>query len=565
MKKAAAYKVRCMQENALKIHGVTKGFGEHSVIKAYFGQALRNYYNSSDEELRVGGLLWGWKRYYSENLEHKDGMWFTARFYAACFCQHILCVFIMAVGITATQHLYNSWIDPSDLGMVVAENLSWLMSSVADKGIVEKNVNKAIGMILSFFVQFLGLLDSAGVLKLDCFAVSDFLVTTCTTGASSGAQDLVCSFFTGNPVDVCISLDRLTRPVLATVSIEQRDLAANPIFNMTFIRDPLMEFVSNTASENIVHQMNKIYPSSRNMLVIPAIIATIVAFLASAMTGFCLVPSIINTVLKLRSGLIPMMRKKRIDPYQWDVMLTSYISGVMFWGNLFGSILLGFLFGGIVFLCLWQVTSNLVQKAIAVIIAISLVLIAQWPLRMTCKSKFFSRFYRKRPAVSNVISMLLESINFVLMTAVVVTRMLKLLVTSALYVGRLDIPILAPNVGNFQLFNLDSYNDWFMTDVLLVEAHRHPYLEVLGTQYLLKIKHGEAHINRAGSAWRMIFVTTLMPWLQKYRKAAKISNRTIESGNDERQDESEELHSIVSSEEDHEAVFKYDLALNTVI
>jgi hypothetical protein len=90
-------------------------------------------------------------------------------------------------------------------------------------------------------------------------------------------------------------------------------------------------------------------------------------------------------------------------------------------------------------------------------------------------------------------------------------------------------------------------------------------LEVLGTQYLLKIKHGEAHINRAGSAWRMIFVTTLMPWLQKYRKAAKISNRTIESGNDERQDESEELQSIVSSEEDHEAVFKYDLALNTVI
>jgi len=551
MKKAAAYKVRCMQENALRIHGVTKGFGEHSVIKAYFGQALRNYYNSSDEEVRVGGLLWGWKRYYSENLELKDGLWFTARFYAACFCQHILCLFILAAGITATRYLYISWIDPSDLGMVVAENVSWFMSSVADKGIVEKNANKAVGMILSAFVQFLGLLDSAGVLKLDCLAVSDFLVTTCTAGASSGAQDLVCSFFTVNPADVCISLDRLTRPVESTVSMEQRDLAANPIFNMTFIRDPLMDFVSNTASENIVYQMNKIYPSSRKMLVIPAIIATIVAFLASAMTGFCLVPSIINTVLKLRSGLIPTMRCKRIDPYQHNVMLTSYISGVMFWGNLFGSILLGFIFGGIVYLCLWQVTSNLVQKAIAVLLAISLVLLAQWPPRMTCRTKFFSRFYRKRPAFSNVVSMFLESINFVLMSAVVVTRMVKLLITSALYVGRLDIPILAPNVGDFHWFNLDSYNDWFMTDVLLVEAHRHPYLEVLGTQYLLKIKHGEAHINRAGSVWRMLFVTTLMPWLQKYRQAAKKSHGAIGSGDEERPDD--EVQSIVSSEEDYEA------------
>ena len=73
---------------------------------------------------------------------------------------------------------------------------------------------------------------------------------------------------------------------------------------------------------------------------------------------------------------------------------------------------------------------------------------------------------------------------------------------------------------------------------------------LLKAQYLLKIKHGEAH-NRAGSVWRMLFVTTLMPWLQKYRQAAKKSHGAIGSGDEERPDD--EVQSIVSSEEDYEA------------
>jgi len=34
---------------------------------------------------------------------------------------------------------------------------------------------------------------------------------------------------------------------------------------------------------------------------------------------------------------------------------------------------------------------------------------------------------------------------------------------------------------------------------------------------MLKLKHGSKFVNRAGSAWRLMFVYALFPWLSKYR------------------------------------------------
>jgi hypothetical protein len=46
---------------------------------------------------------------------------------------------------------------------------------------------------------------------------------------------------------------------------------------------------------------------------------------------------------------------------------------------------------------------------------------------------------------------------------------------------------------------------------------RHPYIETLGSMYLMKIKHGDDFATTSGSVWRLLFVMTLFPWLRKHR------------------------------------------------
>lgn len=56
-----------------------------------------------------------------------------------------------------------------------------------------------------------------------------------------------------------------------------------------------------------------------------------------------------------------------------------------------------------------------------------------------------------------------------------------------------------------------------MRGILLQEAHRHPYIEALGSMYLLKLRYGPRFCTSAGSCWRLVFVHALMPWLKKHR------------------------------------------------
>lgn len=95
--------------------------------------------------------------------------------------------------------------------------------------------------------------------------------------------------------------------------------------------------------------------------------------------------------------------------------------------------------------------------------------------------------------------------------------MCKLIITAALFVGRIDTPFLADGVGRVGPVELDNYPNIFLKDVLSHEAHRHPFIELLGVMYLMKLRYGENFGKRAGSTWRLIFVLALFPWLNKYR------------------------------------------------
>ena len=152
---------------------------------------------------------------------------------------------------------------------------------------------------------------------------------------------------------------------------------------------------------------------------------------------------------------------------------------------------------------------------------------------ISCRSATYAGFYRKRPALANITALALECANLALSIGFVLLRIIKLLLTAALYVGRIDTPFLAPGVGQLGGFELDNYPRIFVKDVLAQEAHRHPYIETLGVMYLMKLRYGDHFGKRAGSAWRLVFVYALMPWLNTYRINGRAAEPVLYSTNHE--------------------------------
>ena len=121
--------------------------------------------------------------------------------------------------------------------------------------------------------------------------------------------------------------------------------------------------------------------------------------------------------------------------------------------------------------------------------------------------------------------------------------MVTLIVASFIFVGRIDVPFLSDRADEIAGYQLDRFPFVFRKDLLLHEAHRcvicwcfaccslvlcslippyfaqsrHPYLDILGLMYMLKLRHKNNFGSEAGSAWRLLFVFALMPWLRKYR------------------------------------------------
>jgi hypothetical protein len=271
-------------------------------------------------------------------------------------------------------------------------------------------------------------------------------------------------------------------------------------------------------------------PTDRNMIVVPIAIGVAFAFLAALLTSIIVIPSASLTTLKFRSGILrfahdPKVKLLRIAPDQ-----VAFLRGVMFWGTLFGPTLLGAALGIIIFFFMWQVTAAKAQALTASLIGALVVIGLHITVNRNIRKVAASAYYRKKPSVANVTILIRECGLVALTQGFVVFRIIRLFLTTCFYIGRLDTPFLYNSVGHIGGYRVDGEPYMFQIDILQHEAHRHPYIETLGTMYLLMLRHRDKFCNEAGSCWRLIFVYVLMPWLSKYRSMRRPPSLEHENG-----------------------------------
>jgi hypothetical protein len=97
-------------------------------------------------------------------------------------------------------------------------------------------------------------------------------------------------------------------------------------------------------------------------------------------------------------------------------------------------------------------------------------------------------------------------------------------------------------------YSFDYVPTYFVQDILIHEAHRHPYIERLSQMYLMKLLHRDRFVSHAGAAWRQLFVVSFFPWLARYRVFQDERYAEAMEDLDERQKEEQEaeMHTNVA-------------------
>lgn len=526
LQKASEQKVNRMVENARSLH--REEILDTAII-SHTGQALLNYakYGNITSET-VGGTRWAWSHILNLEIFGREGMWFSNRLISINVAQFLLSGFVAAVGLAGTILVTENYEPPDTAFNAILDQLFNVQVDVDRLA----EVTQTVSSVVSNFI-----VDETPVQSFDCPSLSE--PVDC-----SGFDSL------GDCVDargtswLCTVVDYTMENGPNASSTSQEGLLRGAGLNLPMINRTSADALLQSGQDAI----QTLYPTEKYMIFWPLLIGTIVAFVTALSIAFVTIPSITTTTLKLRSGVIDLLRSPRKHGLRKAPDQVTFLQGAMFWGILFSAGLMGFVFAFLLFLLLWQSTASIAQQIIATILGLVVVVLLQVGSAKLCRTFLAEAYYRKRPKSANIIFLTRECAFFGLTIFTALVRVVKLIVTSIFFVGRMDVPFLAPGVAELEYFGvyLDNHPQIFLMDILQHEAHRHPLVETFGVMNLLKLQHGREFGTKAGSTWRLLFVLILMPWLTKYRSMARPDMRDLayEKEYDETDDQEEKSEDL---------------------
>lgn len=249
----------------------------------------------------------------------------------------------------------------------------------------------------------------------------------------------------------------------------------------------------------------------------------VVAFLNVVLLTILFLPTVVATIFKFRRGVIGTLRSEDfLHRYRFALDQSTLLVPGMFFGALFSSTAFGLLVGAFLYSMFWKKTQIVVFTIIGNLLGLVIVFCFKIIVVQCIRFTHYKAFYRSSPLRANVINVFLECYGFAISFWFIMVRTVKIVLIGALYLGRVDTPLFSPGVGIFGPFELDNWPTVTRKEILIHEAHRHPYIETLGFLYMMQLRHREqGFAKRANSAWRMVFVVALMPWLHKYRATAR--------------------------------------------
>jgi len=494
-----------------------------------FGDALLNFHATVDDRERYGGVLWCWKGMWKGTIVAEEGIWIHSRIYAINAAQifvGVLFIILMVVFYTVVVSLYEpSSSSPSDYSSTPTSS-----PTTIDDGAINSAYSLSIYMnqvISEYLVQQSKYENFSSYLWL--YFVNETFATEFAESLLNSLPDQLLEYTVQN-------LDSDTLQLL------QQDVVLG-IQNTSFVNTTGRLLIESTSHRNLqstttsptsaASQQGETTtsptsaPSQQGETTdwTPARWQGYLAVFLGGLTAFCAaislfaiwIPSVVATVLQFRSGVIGSLRDPEFRRYRAAPDLTGVLFGAAFWGSLFASGSLFFMVGTVVFLAVYQITRPYFIQVLAQLIGILVTVGVKVIILMSLRKILFKGFYRKSPAFANCMMVCMECWNLALTVLSMLQRLVKLMLVTGFYVGRLDTPMLAKGVGNIGPVPLDDFPIQFRKDLLLHDAHRHPYMERLGVMYMLKLRYGDDFATRAGSAWRLIFVMALMPWLRRFR------------------------------------------------